>query len=87
MSKQLDGINLEAYSEYKVKDVPVLVLNRILNAVLKTFDALMVYVRENDLFFNEDYTSFASRTKDSNDSEGNDKKSIPQPKKNGGKNT
>jgi hypothetical protein len=81
--ERINGNNLEAYSEYKVKDIPALVSDRILDAVSKTCYALMLYMHEKDLFFNADYTGFVSRTKDSNDSEGNDKKSIPQPKKNG----
>jgi hypothetical protein len=61
-----NGINLEAYSEHPVKDIPFLALGRIEDAVSKTFYALINYMDANDLFFNNDYTGFISKTKEGN---------------------
>jgi hypothetical protein len=40
MSQRLIGKDLESYADYRVKDLPVTVLGRIVTAVNKTFNAL-----------------------------------------------
>jgi hypothetical protein len=58
-----NGLNLEIYAEWYVKDVPVLALDRIANAVDKAFDKLLGYMDSNDLYFNDDYTAFKQRSR------------------------
>jgi hypothetical protein len=50
-----DGTPLEAYSDYKVKDLPVLSIGRIANAVDKTFNVFITYMDNNELLFDDDY--------------------------------
>jgi hypothetical protein len=60
---KINGISLEAYSDYKVKDLPILVVNRIADSVDKTFHALITYMSVNNLLFDTEqgYTNLIKR--------------------------
>jgi hypothetical protein len=60
-SARTNGMDLEAYSEHRVKDLPVLVFMRLDDAILKTFDALITYMQVKGLYFNQDDTGFQER--------------------------
>jgi hypothetical protein len=55
-----DGSFLEAYSECKVKDLPVSIVSHISKFTDKTLYKLVSYMNENDLLFDneQDYTDF-----------------------------
>jgi hypothetical protein len=44
---------LQAYSDYKVKDLPALIVDRIANSVDKTFYSLITYMKEENLVFDD----------------------------------
>jgi hypothetical protein len=56
--ERINGMNLEAYSETPIKDLPALVTDRIADAVSKTFNALINYMHVKKLVFKSDYTGF-----------------------------
>jgi hypothetical protein len=46
---------MQAYSDYKVKDLPALIIGRIADSTDKTFYALITYMKENDLLFDSEH--------------------------------
>jgi hypothetical protein len=56
-----NGLDIKAYADYRLKDIPVTAMWRLGDAVSKTFDALMTYMEVNHLYFAENYDGFVKR--------------------------